>query len=259
MYVVYEDSGFLAESILRIYPLMTKILLLVGTEPWKGQGDRRFPAATLAKIMEMEDPDNKFVIVSKRWDNEHDQRNEGLRILHELGCDWCLVVDDDEMYNRGELFTMLGNISNAVYTNGRASAFMVRQVIYWKNRDTVIENLTQAMPHFFTTRPGDVLFTHAKMFMVVQGVFNDINENNLLCHHLSYVREESQMRRRFSWFSHAGDIRENWIDDVWMKWTPEMENLHPNPNDAGSFKRAVSVLSTPWRLENMPGRLPVRK
>lgn len=255
-YVVYEDSGFLAESVLRIYPLVSKILFMVGIDPWNGQGDRRYPKETLGKIMDMDDPEHKFVIVSKHWESEHQQRNEGLRILHDLGCEWCLLVDDDEMYNRCELFTMMGHISNAAFPNGRASAFVVRQMIYWKNRETVIENLTGHMPHFFSTRPGDVAFTNAKNFSVMGGVFSDINENALICHHLSYVRDEAQMRRRFSWFSHAKDLKEEWIDRVWLKWTPEMTDLHPNPLDPGSFKRAVPAVNMPWQLENMPGRHP---
>lgn len=255
-YVVYEDSGFLAESVLRIYPIVDRILFLVGIDPWNGQGDRAFPKATLAKIMDMDDPDQKFVIVSKHWDTEHDERNEGLRILHDLGCEWCLLVDDDEMYNRYELSEMLGHISRASWTNGRASAFLVRQLIYWKDRETVIENLTGAMPHFVTTRPGDIVFHNAKNFQLLGGVYNDIHQDALLVHHLSYVRDGGAMRRRFSWFSHAGGVKEEWIDRVWDKWTPEMTDLHPqNPS---SFKRAVSIYTTPWRLENMPGRLRKR-
>jgi hypothetical protein len=254
-YVVYEDSGFLAESVLRIYPLVQKILFLVGLEPWNGKGDRRFPKETLATIMSMDDPDHKFIVVSKKWGTEHEERNEGLRILHDHRCDWCLLVDDDEMYNRSELWNTMGLISQAWYANGRPSAYVVKQLIYWKDRETVIDGLTGAMPHFFSTNPGDVAFVNAKNFQIMGGVFSDISEEALVCHHLSYVRTEEQMRRRFSWFSHANEVKEEWIDRVWLKWTPEMEDLHPqNP---GSFKRAIKVADTPWRLENLPG--PLRK
>lgn len=252
-YVVYEDSGFLAESVLRIYPLVHRILFMVGIDPWKGVGDRSFPKATLGKIMDMDDPENKFVIASKHWESEHQERNEGLRILHDLGCDWCLLVDDDEMYNRSELWEMMEKISNASYSNGRASAFVVQQLIYWRDRETVIENLTSHMPHFASTIPGDVVFTNAKNYSVLGGVFTDIDKDHLICHHLSYVRDPAAMRRRFSWFSHAPDVHEEWIDRVWLGWKPEDVNLHPmNPS---SFTRAVPITAVPWRLENMPGRL----
>lgn len=229
---------------------------MVGMDPWNGLGDRRFPKETLDKIMSWDDPEKKFVIVSRSWESEHQQRNEGLRILHDEGCDWCLLIDDDECYNRFELSNMLGHISNAAWSNGRASAFVLRQLIYWRDRDTVIENLTGAMPHFISTRPGDVTFVSGRNFQIHGGVFNDIHEDSLLCHHLSYVRDESQMRRKFSWFSHAKEIDQTWIDRVWLNWKPEMENLHPmNPS---SFVRAVPASSVPWRLEPMPGRLRKR-
>ena len=249
-YVVYEDSGFLAESILRVYPLVHKILIMVGLEPWNGKGDRGIPKATLSKIMDMDDPEHKFIIVSKKWDTEHEQRNEGVRILHDHGCEWCLLIDDDEMYNRSELWNTMNLISNAWYSNGRPSAYVVKQLIYWKDRDHVIENLTGAMPHFVSTRPGDVMFVSARSFSVLGGVFSDISEDALICHHMSYVKDGGQMRRRFTWFSHSQGVKEEWIDRVFEKWTPEMTDLHPE--HPASFRRAIPVADTPWRLELLP-------
>ena len=157
--LVYEDSGFLAEAVLRIYPLVHKILFMVGIEPWNGHGDRRIPSNTLCKIMEMDDPDHKFVVVSKHWETEHQERNEGLRILRDHGCDWCFILDDDEMYNRSELWEMFQKMSEAQWANGRASAFMVRHLIYWRNRETVIEGLVGPFPTFISTQVDDVFFT----------------------------------------------------------------------------------------------------
>lgn len=257
VYVVYENSGYLAESVLRIYPLVKKIVFLVGFEPWYGRGDPAFPQATMKTIYEMYDPDNKFVVIGKKWPSEHAQRNEGLRVLHDLGCDWCLIIDDDEMYNRMELDDAMRRISSATYANGEAAAFLVWWIIYWRDRQTAIEGLIGPMPTFVRTKPGSVIFTNARNFSVLEGIYSDMSSDVVVCHHVSYVREPSQMRRKFSWFSHAPDVKEEWIDKVWLGWTPEMENLHPmNPS---SFKKAVPAETLQWQLEPMPGRLPRRK
>lgn len=259
-YCVYEDSGFLAESVLRIYPLVKKILFLVGFEPWYGKGDLGFPKETLATIFGMYDPDHKFVVVSKYWKTEAAQRNEGLRILHDLGCEWCLIVDDDEMYNRWDLQKAMEAISNATYANGIAAGFLVQQLVYWKDRNTVIDSLTGAMPAFVITAPGHAYFGAARNFSVVDGVFSDLNPDLLICHHLSYVRDEGKMRRKLGSFSHAPEIALDWMERVWLAWKPEMEDLHPNPGSTASFKRAVSAGEMPWILEDKPGRLrPARR
>jgi hypothetical protein len=254
-YCVYEDSGFLAESVLRIYPLVKKILFLVGFEPWYGKGDLQIPKETLAAIFSIYDPDHKFVVVSKYWKTEAAQRNEGLRILHDLGCEWCLIVDDDEMFNRWDLQKAMEAISNATYSNGEPAGFLVQQLIYWKDRQTVIDSLTGAMPAFVITAPGHAYFGAARNFSVVQGIFSDLNPNLLICHHLSYVRDEGKMRRKLGSFSHAPEIAIDWMERVWLAWKPGMEDLHPNPGSTSSFKRAVPAAEVPWLLEALPGRL----
>lgn len=255
-YVVYEDSGFLPESVLRIYPLVKKIVFLVGIEPWFGKGDLGIPKQTLATILGMYDPEKKFVIVSKYWKTEAEQRNEGLRILHDLGCEWCLIIDDDEMYNRWDMSQAMEKISNATYSNGDPAGFLVQEMIYWKDRETVIDSLTGAMPVFVITKPGCVYFGSARNFAVVSGVFSDLSPELLVMHHLSYVRDEGKMRRKLGSFSHAPDMAIDWMERIWLAWTPEMENLHPNQASPHSFKRAVPVDQMPWKLENVPDRLP---
>src|SRR5262245_44262688 len=185
-YCVYEDSGFLAESVRRIYPMMDKILFLVGLEPWKGQGNVKYPAETLKTIATLPDPQKKFVVISKYWATEAEQRNDGLATLHALGCDWCLIVDDDEMFNRDHLHVAKDIISRET----QATAFLLAQLIYWKDRRTVIENLTFSLPAFASTVPGQVYFTVGRCYMVTSGHWTCFPPDVVLCHHLSYVRDD---------------------------------------------------------------------
>jgi hypothetical protein len=57
-------------------------------------------------------------------------------------------------------------------------------------------------------------------------------------HHLSYVRRDSDMWKKVSSFEAAKEFDvQAWYDNVWLKWTPDMENLHPVvPHQ---FKRAT--------------------
>lgn len=250
-YCVFEDSGFLAESVRRVYPLMDKIVFLVGLEPWKGMAGRQFPAESLSKIALLPDPEKKFVVISRYWATEAEQRNDGLEMLRELGCDWCLVVDDDEMFNRHDLYAAKDIISR----ERTSTAFLLSQVIYWKSPATAIMNLTLALPAFASTVPGEVFFNVGRCYMIASGKWTIFPPEVIVCHHLSYVRSEEKMKRKLAAFTHADDRLAEWYERVWRKWTPEMENLHPNPDAASTFKKAVPVSEMPWKLEPLPETL----
>lgn len=252
-YVVYEDSGFLTESVLRIYPLMEKIVFLVGGAPWNGTGDRQHVADTLNKISALPDPDKKFIIVSKYWKSEADTRNEGLAILHAAGCEWCMTIDDDEMYNRDELAKALETISNWQCTNGTVCLWMVPHLIYWRNRTTVADPVTGAMPVFVSTNPREAGFTDARNVWMGPGtVWMSFQPSDLLLHHFSYVRSDAQMKRKLASFSHAHQIVPGWYENVWLKWAPWLPMTDLHPTNPGSFKKIVPVTDTPYRLEPIP-------
>lgn len=246
-YCVYEDSGFLAESVRRVYPLMDKIVFLVGVEPWNGQGDPAIPPRTLATILGLRDPGRKFMIVSKYWKTEAEQRNHGLALLRDLGCAWCMTVDDDEMWNREELRRGLARISAAP---ADVTGFCAPNLIYWRRRDLAIPVPTAAMPVFLSTARDDVNFTEARCY-TTWNRWEAFSPDELLMHHLSYVRTDEQMKRKLRFFSHAATIPADWFERVWLGWHPGMTDLHPSPTP-GTFPAAVPVARLPWRLEPVP-------
>jgi len=250
--ICYDDSGFLTEAVERVYPLMDKILFLVGMSPWNGTRDPETVTRTLATIQAIPDPDRKFVIVSKWWRTEAEQRNDGLAILRNLGCDWCMTVDDDEMYNRAELSRALDIISNWECTNGHVSAWLVSHLIYWKNRETVIPELTAAMPVFLHTREHDAFFTEARCFGLQRSVYMVLPASDLIMHHLSYVRTDDQMKRKMSTFTHADETAAGWYEHIWKGWRPGMRNLHPNSHAPETFSCAVPASSVAAVLEPRP-------
>lgn len=246
-FCVYEDPGFLAESVRRIYPLMDRILFLVGTEPWNGRGDPAIPSRTMLDIMGLPDPDRKVMVVSNYWKTEAEQRNHGLALLRDLGCSWCLTIDDDEMWNREELRRGMERISAAP---DDVAAFCVPHLIYWRRRDLAIPTPTAAMPVFVATRKDDVVFTEARCFSTWRR-WESFDASDLLCHHLSYVRTDEQMRRKLKFFSHAATIPPDWFERVWLGWHSGMTDLHPSPTPE-TFPTAVPVSRLPWRLEPLP-------
>lgn len=246
VYCVYENSGFLAESVRRVYPLMDKILFLLNFQPWNGKGNDKLLLRTYQDILEMFDPYGKFEVVSGYWKTETEQRNYGLQRLRDRGIEWCGIIDDDELYNYTELGSQIHRMKNGSKDVG---VYLAPQKIYWKERKYAISNLIDAMPTFCRT-DRQVNFCESRAVNVNWGSWYTFQPDELVCHHFSYVRDDEMMKRKIGSFSHARDFTDNrWFNEVWMKWSPEMLNLHPNNDATDSFKQAVPVEQTPYPLE----------
>lgn len=243
-YCIYENSGHLAESVFRIYPLVDKILFSLNFNPWAGVANPSLLAESYSDILKLPDPDNKFEIVTNYWENETDQRNAAKAYLEKLGFDWYWLIDDDEMYNRDEIKYAISFIKsgpNDVHT------YLIKQKMYWKSKDYVISEILAGLPVFI--RCNNQAYHNMNRAIIVNGFWHTFPQDKIVMHHFSYVRSDEKIKRKISMFSHSNEIKHNWFDTVWMNWTPDMENISPtNPT---SWKKAVLANTLPSKLENI--------
>lgn len=244
VYCVYEDSGYLTESISRIYPLVKSILILIGHNPWKGEGITGIFPATIQTIAQIPDPEEKIHVVWGHWKDEADQRNSGLNHLRLLGCRWCLICDCDELYNRAELKSAFEQLVPKGH-----QAYLIYFHTYWKRRDLVVDGLDFAVPCIISTEEGKVYFNENRMVRVA-GTWDTFDKSLVVCHHLSYVRSDEKMLRKIQYFSHTAEILETWYENVWLKWEDGMTNFHPTAPT--SFPRAIPESQGPFHLEVWP-------
>lgn len=241
VYCVYDASAFLYESVQRIYPLMDKIIFILNTKPWYGNPVHNEPINTYKIILSMIDPDNKFEVLTGSWEDEASQRNVGLKLLDNNGIDWCLIVDDDELFNRSELRSVINMLESAVH-----HAYLIYHQIYWKNRNIAIDGLFGSFPTFART-DGTVNFNQDRMILVsTPHTWFSISADNIICHHMSYVRSDEEMLRKIKNFSHANDVTPDWYNEKWLNWETNTTNLHPSVGER--FKRAVGVSTLKYKL-----------
>jgi len=249
VYCVYDACFLMNESVERIYPLVDKILFLLNFRPWCGDPVEGALSRTYRMIRQMPDPNNKFEIVSQYWADEKDQRNAGLKILRDQGIGWCLIIDDDEFYNRSELESFFTHLDSAIH-----AAYLFHHQIYWKNRETIIEGsfgaFTFYQPPSIARTNGLVKFNENRMIVVNSGsTWFNVSAENIVCHHLSYIRSHEDMLKKVSTFSHADDLSDGWFDRVWVNWHEGMTDLHPTTPPA--FKRTVPAAKSAYRLEEI--------
>ena len=58
-----------------------------------------------------------------------------------------------------------------------------------------------------------------------------INIPNVTCYHASYVLTDDELREKLKTWGHHNDFDVDvWFNNIWLKWTPNMINMHPvNP------------------------------
>lgn len=242
VYCVYDACTFLYESVHRIYPIMDKLVFILNSKPWYGESVQGEPVKTYEKILSMEDPDNKIEILTGTWENEASQRNAGLHLLKGYGIDWCLIVDDDELYNPSELISVKASLETAVH-----AAYLIYHQIYWKNRNTIIEGKFGSFPTLART-DGRVHFNQDRMILVSKPhTWYTISANNIVCHHMSYIRSDHEMLRKIKNFSHAEGVPSDWYENKWLNWGIDTVDLHPSVGKG--FKRAIPAFKSEYQLQ----------
>lgn len=243
-YCVYNACSFLPESVQRIYPFVDKVIFLVNFNPWLGVPFQGSLKDTLSMILDIPDEENKFEIVVEYWGNEAEQRNAGLMLLREQHIDWCLIIDDDELYNRNEIENVKHMLDAAVH-----AAYLIYHQIYWKDRNTLLEGengmLFGSFPTFART-DGTVNFNENRMILVnKEHTWFTLAAEVMVCHHMSYIRTDEEMCRKIQNFSHANDVIPDWYERVWLGNVNT--NLHPSVGPR--FKRTLSISGSDYVLQ----------
>ena len=250
---VYEDSGSLREVISRAYPYMDKFLILLNYDPWCGKANLKSSFETYEKARDIPDPDGKILLISQHWKTEAIQRNFAKDLLHKMGIKWSMVLDDDELYNPEELENAVKYLQTTEH-----GVILVRQQVYWKTKEFCIENLTYGMPTFVISDLKKAYFDYCRNVRV-DGTWDTLSPDLIINHHLSYVRTNEQLLRKIETFSHGDEERKdgkdtvtiwkNWFENIWLKWTIDMRNLHVNPDEPQSFSKAIESKNSKYQIK----------
>jgi hypothetical protein len=170
--------------------------------------------------------DPRVDVLEGNWTTEAATRNAGMEYLSD--CDYIFLVDSDEILldqDLGELSRLCGS--------GDHSVIAVRLYTYWKSSSYVIDP-----PESGTIKM--VLRRDIRM-NGVREVNVPVHSTDVYCHHLSYVRTDTEVREKIRLSGHAREIRPDWYDRVWKAWdtNPHLENLHPVHPSA--YRRASPV------------------
>lgn len=221
MTITYRDDRFIKTCIDQLKGFVSQHVFLVSEKPWHGEEE---PVGDIVKSIEK----HGAIPILGEWESEAEQRNVGMNVLGSF--DWILIIDTDERYTVDSLHKLYAFLSTA----NKPAYGIGRLLTYWKNTTTVVDPeetgglIVACMPH--------VRFTDKRC---IDSEW-DFLPQDIVMHHLSYVRTNEEMKRKISTFEHQHEIVPNWYEEKWLSGT---ENLHPvNPESFKGLKKIEEVV-----------------
>lgn len=213
--VAYNEERFIEPFLKHIPDWVDEKLVLVSSTPW--QGEPELPDATDIIAEKM-----GATVIVHDWASEEEQRNAGQDYFHDY--DWIIILDPDEFLDKkgwSELYEFLQPIQGIPYDE----AYCVEnQKVYWK--DGWYATPDRDYKQLALVRPT-VRFVDKRVVDRWQGGFIPVT-----IHHFSWARTDKEVWSKISHYAHAKDFDiKDWYDNVWLKWEPGMEDVHPTSPD----------------------------
>ncbi len=199
---------------------------------------------------------SKIELVEGVWDSEEEQRNTCLRRARDAGYDFLIIQDADEFYLPEEyeknIKAMIQNPDYCFYRNPWYFFWKSTEYILINWHPLVYKNWRESDPYKFTpfgynacfaiNCKKDVLFANRRM----PGKVNESLMLSGICHHLSFVMDDEQMRRKLDIWSHSNQVLnlKKWYSVKWKGWAPGVKNVH-----------LISLVEFPY-VKKYIGKLP---
>ena len=250
VFCVYNEQEYLEWAVRGILPGVERVIILLGLQPYDAYNPKAReisrPDGTEAIVDRLAASHPKITVVKGVWSSEVEHRNAGMKICLENGTDYYWLVDGDEVYREDQM----RNIREDIQKHPEAGTFIVKCHIFWRSfryripaqqmswRPRRIFKMTRNRNILGLKFPYHLKFTGQNQTNSIGPVY-ELPPERAVFYHFSYARSAAAMRDKFRTFSHAHEIPEEWVNNVWEKWPADrrMPNIHPI--DPPKFPQAV--------------------
>ena len=206
---IHYAGDYLKESLISVVDHVDKMVIAYSKQPSQGHGTDLVCPDSTEEIYEIcnEVLGDKFIWhFADRYGAENEHRN--VRYIYSKGFDLVLTVDSDEVYKSDELPASFDYAFWGVDKFYGIDGY----VNFWRS-------FNHACYDGF--RPIRLENLHRK---------NNTQNLNLkqTIYHFSTCQPEPIMRYKYKVFGHASEVKKNWLDDIFYKWTPDndISDLH---------------------------------
>jgi hypothetical protein len=227
--IVYNDERLIGGMLDGVSDLDKYVII---STPWHGEHKKFDRSHEIAKKM-------GATVIFKNFKSQKDARNYGLALLKKKGYDYVFVLDSDEYYLKSTISEIIKFVKE---TNADVYISTNEDKLFWKNE------------HWYFNHGGFDIVLRSDMHLVTLSAASHVNKeivrfpDSLLMYHFSYSRSDEEILKKFTHNHSSRKINPDWYRDVWKRWTPEMENVHPTR--PAIFKKAKYLDKLPEEIKN---------
>lgn len=203
---LYYGKEYLTEAIKSIEPFVEKILVVYTPQPSQGHGTNIPCPESEIELREISEKASLKVEWHRGIFGYEAQHREYI-LSHCDGYDLILTVDADEVIEPKDVPSALEKAFNSDKRYIGVSGF----INFWRSFNYACYD--GFLPHRITN------------------LRNKDGQDTVNCriYHFSCAQSEEIIRFKWNVSGHKNEIRPNWIDEVWKKWTPDNNfgDLHP--------------------------------
>jgi hypothetical protein len=225
--VLFGQDKWIMRNIANAYPHVEKIYIAYSVDSWTYNPQARtiYKNTFDLDIIRKSEYMDKIEIILGTWQTEEDQRNACAEKAAKDGMDYLIIHDADEFYFPLD-FEM---IKKHIRDNPNFDYYKIGWYCFWKNFNYILLDATgnkiTGYPEFAINLKNGVRFSSKRRpnktnFFTIQPVIG-------VCYHGSYVLTDAELLQKINTWGHTNDFnKDQWYKEKWLKWTPEMIDLH---------------------------------
>lgn len=207
---IHYGKEYLKESLLSVRDHVKEMVVAYSKNPSHGNGVKQQCPDTEEEIFLICKEVLGDKLIWRRalvYDNESQHR--AVRYAHAGGYDLILTIDADEVFKEEDIHKAL----EYAYNNKERYYGIEGYINFWRSFNYC------CLDGFRPIR--------------IENLNNNNQLQNINCkltvYHFSTAQSEPILRYKMKAFGHASEIRKNWIDEIYYKWTPEndIQDVHP--------------------------------
>jgi hypothetical protein len=226
--LLFGQDKWIMKNIENSYPHVDKIYVSHSVEPWIYNSSARNQYTDnfdLNIILESKFNDKVELILGK-WDTEEEQRNSCVDAANRDGMDYLIIHDADEFYFHDQF----KKIINYIKENPDYDYYKIAWYCFWKSFNYILLDADghqiAGYPEFAINLKRGVRFESKRRPNKRNNILT-ITESTGICYHGSYVLTNEELLQKINTWGHTNDFnKEFWYSEKWLKWTPDMINLH---------------------------------
>lgn len=199
--IAYNEEPLITGCIKCLEDVVDTHIIMLSEKPYHGQMYMPDRTADIAE-------DLGAYVVRGCWQEEHTQRNVGIKMLQ--GYDWIITTDADMWILKEDLKKLV-----SILTMTEEKAFIIEQIAYWKDTNHIL--VGDDFKPVIAIKPS-VLFSHIGC---IDTPFAEAT--GVKIHHINWC-EPKDILKKVTTYSHAPEFNgELWYRTHYQTWTPDMK------------------------------------